>query len=90
MNVRVTYSFSGITVINGAVRVAQIYGGALGTTAKGGLCQATDLTAGPTELSGSAIFACAAGDILSIKAIESTAGSMVVLLGAGTFCVEEV
>ena len=90
MTVRVTYMISGITVINGSTRQSTVFGGAAGTTAQGGDSFATDLTASPSTLRGVTVFAAAAGDIISVKAIESGAGTMTVLDKGLTLLVEEV
>ncbi len=90
MIVRIKYALSGITVINGAVRTAAVFGGSAGTTRLGGTAFGTDLTASPSTLIGEVLVAVAAGDILSIKTIESTAGTQTIAATGATFTVEEI
>lgn len=90
MNVRVKYFISGITVINGAVREAAVFAGSAGTTRKGGTGFGTDLTAGPSTLAGEVVFAGVAGDLISVKAIDSTAGTMTIAATGMSLIVEEV
>lgn len=90
MKIKVSYRISGITVINGSTRQAKIFGGAAGTTDKGGDSLATDLTAGPSTLAGFSIFDVAAGDLVSIKTIESGAGNMTVAALGASILIEEV
>ena len=84
---RARYGQSDITVVNGQVITAQVYGGAAGTTALGGICKTTQLTAAPCTLSGSCLFSGAAGDIISLKIIGSTGNYT---SAAGFLIVEEV
>jgi len=90
MNVKVTYTISGITIITGSTRTAAVFGGSANATRLGGTSLATDLTGAPSTLQGCVIASCAAGDILSIKAIESSAGTMTVAATGCTFIVEEI
>lgn len=90
MVVKVTYMLSGITIINGGVRTAAVFGGATNATRLGGTAFGTDLTASPSTLIGCVIASVAAGDILSIKTIESTAQIMTIALGGVTVIVEEI
>ena len=89
MTVRVSYNLSGITVINAATRQFAVFGGAAGTTNKGGDSFGTDITSGPTTYSGSTLFTCAAGDVISLKGIGSSATFTMAALG-GTLLIEEV
>ena len=88
MTVRVTYNLSGVTVINGATRQFAVFGGT-GSTNKGGDSFGADLTAGPTTYSGSTLFTCVAGDVISLKGIGSSATFTMAALG-GTLLIEEV
>lgn len=90
MRVRAKYFISGITVSTGVTRTAKLFAGAAGTTDVGGISLATDLTGAPSTLQGEAIFECVAGDIISVKAIESAAGTMTVAATGATLIVEEV
>jgi hypothetical protein len=69
MKVRARYSLSGITVVNGQVVTSEVY---VGTTASGGKCKATQLTAAPCVVDGEVILQLAAGDVVTIKIIGST------------------
>lgn len=90
MNVRISYAISGITVQNGANRTAAIFGGSAGTTRLGGTSFGVDLTAAPATLIGEVMVAVAAGDILSIKTLDSLAGTMTIAATGATFTVEEL
>lgn len=90
MVARIDYNISGITVINGVTRESAIFGGSAGTTRLGGTALATDLTAGPSTLVGHVIASLAAGDVISIKAIESGAGTMTIAAKGATFSIVEL
>lgn len=66
---RICYGQSDITVVNGQVLTAQVY---KNSTASGGICKATQLTAAPCVLAGEAFIDCAVGDVLTVKIIAST------------------
>ena len=89
MIVRIKYTLSGFTVVVG-VRTAAIFGGATNATRLGGTCQGAEVAGAGQTLVGEVIASVAAGDILSIKTIESTAGSMVIAAACATFTVEEI
>lgn len=83
-NYKVKYNQSGITVVNGQVLTAEVY---KGSTASGGKCVQTQLTAAPCGLHGEIILSCAVGDVLSVKIIASTGNYT---SSAGQIIVEEV
>ena len=66
---KVKYGQSEITVVNGQVLTAEVY---KNSTASGGICKATQLTAAPCVLAGEAFIDCAVGDVLSLKIIASS------------------
>lgn len=65
----VSYGQSGLTVVNGQVLTAEVY---VGTTASGGKCAQTQLTAAPASLHGSTIVELAVGDVVTIKVTADT------------------
>ena len=69
---RAFWGQSEITVVNAQVLTGQVFGGAAGDTALGGICKATQLTAAPCILAGACLFTGAAGDIIRLKMIGST------------------
>lgn len=73
-NYKVRYGLSQITAVNNQVLTLQIFGGAAGDTAKGGICKITQPATGVAvpNLTGEAFFACALGDVLRLKVIAST------------------
>ena len=90
MTVKVCYRLSGITVIDGITRQFAVFGGSAGTTNKGGDSLGTDLTAMPSTYAGVTVFTAAAGDIISLKGIQSDAGTFTMASLGGTVTVEEV
>ena len=66
---RVSYGQSEITVVNGQALTSQVY---VGSTASGGICKATQLTAAPCVLAGEAYVTLAVGDVVTLKIIAST------------------
>ena len=84
---RGSWGQSDITVVNGQVVTGQLFGGAAGTTALGGICKTTQLTAAPCALAGSCLFEGTAGDIISLKMIASTGNYT---SAAGFILIEEV
>jgi hypothetical protein len=89
MLVRIKYALSGFTVVVGT-RTAAVFGGATNATRLGGTSFGSEVAGSPATLVGEVVASVAAGDILSIKTIESTAGSMVIAATGATFCVEEI
>ena len=84
---RARWGQSDITVVTTQVLTGQVFGGSAGTTALGGICKATQLTAAPCVLAGSCLFSGTAGDIISLKMIASTGNYT---SAAGFLIVEEV
>lgn len=84
---RARYGQSDITVVNGQVLTAQLFGGSAGTTALGGKCVQTQLTAAPCSLNGEALFEGAIGDVISVKVIADTGNYT---SAAGFLIVQEV
>lgn len=84
---RARWGQSDITVVTTQVLTGQVFGGAAGTTALGGICKATQLTAAPCVLAGGCLFNGAAGDIINLKMIASTGNYT---SAAGFLIVEEV
>jgi len=70
-NYKVRYGLSQITAVNNQVLTLQIFGGAAGDTAKGGICKITQPAAGLAvpNMTGEAFFACALGDVVRLKVI---------------------
>jgi hypothetical protein len=66
---RASWGQSDITVVNGQVITGQVFAG---TTALGGICKTTALTAAPNALSGVCRFTGAVGDVITLKMIAST------------------
>lgn len=83
-NYMVRYGLSEITVVNGQVITTEVY---KGSTASGGKCKATQLTAAPCVVNGQAFLTLALGDVLSIKVIASTGNFT---CAQGFFIVEEM
>lgn len=84
MKARVRYSLSEITVVNGQVVTAQVY---VGSTASGGKCVQTQLTAAPCQVAGEVILSLAAGDVVTLKIIGSTGNFTA---ATGNIIIEEV
>lgn len=81
---RVRYSQSGLTVVNGQVVTTEVY---IGTTASGGKCIQTQLTAAPAACHGEVILDLDVGEVVSVKVIASTGNYT---SAAGFVIVEEV
>lgn len=73
-NYKVRYGISQVTAVNSQVVTLQIFGGAAGDTAKGGICKCTQLGTADTILNmcGEAFFAAALGDVIRLKVIADT------------------
>jgi len=84
LKARVRYSLSDITVVNGQVITAEVY---VGSTASGGKCIQTQLTAAPCQVAGEVILSLAAGDVVTLKIIGSTGNFTAT---TGNIIIEEV
>lgn len=73
-NYKVRYGLSQITAVNNQVLTLQIFGGAAGDTAKGGICKVSQpgTATGIPNMCGEAFFACSVGDIVRLKVIADT------------------
>lgn len=81
---RVRYSQSEITVVNGQVLTTEVF---VGSTASGGRCRATQLTAAPCVLAGEAIVSLSPGDVVTVRVTASTGNYT---SGVGFIILEEV